>query len=611
MCGIAGFVGPGRLSHDRVRACLQLMHRRGPDDASSYVHEGPTGRWTHLLHSRLSIIDLDQRANQPYRRGRRVLSYNGELYNYIEVRARLERSRHFITTSDTEVLVEALDGSVPEAEALDGCEGMWAFALYDETDGELILCRDRFGEKPLFVLHADGGVYFGSEPKFIRALLGRPLAVDVDHLHRYLVNGYKALYKVDQTFFEGLREVSAGAMLRIGADGHERTERYWTPQPVQDPSLSYDDAVALARESLVDSVRLRLRADVPLAFCLSGGVDSNALVGIARNVLGYDVHGFTIVNTDERYEELQIVEEVVRQLGIRHTAVALSTDSFLERLRTLVRYHDAPVYTITYYVHWLLMEQIAESGYRIAISGTAADEQFSGYYDHHLAYLAAVAGDPARHATAVEEWRRHVAPLVRNPHLSDPDRFVRDPTFRDHIYLNADEFASYLHAPWSERFSETRYTDELLRNRMLNELFHESVPVILHEDDRNAMYWSVENRSPFLDRRLFDATSSIPTRHLVRDGYAKAVLRDAVRGLTPDVVVDEHRKVGFNAPIHELLDVRDPKVRGELLADSPIFDHLRRDRIEDLLDRASLPNSESKFLFNFVNAKLFLEEFDS
>jgi asparagine synthase (glutamine-hydrolysing) len=202
-----------------------------------------------------------------------------------------------------------------------------------------------------------------------------------------------------------------------------------------------------------------------------------------------------------------------------------------------------------------------------------------------------------------------VLPIVRNPHLRDPELFVRDPQFREHIYMDADGFAAYLTAPWAEGFAEERFATRLLRNRMLNELFRETIPVILHEDDLNAMYWSIENRSPFLDRDLFEFCQSIPTRHLVRDGRAKAVLRDAMRGLVPQALLDNRRKVGFNAPIFDFLDVRDPAVRREVLAESPVFDLIRREKIEALIARPDLPNSESKFLFYFLNAKLFLEEF--
>jgi asparagine synthase (glutamine-hydrolysing) len=373
--------------------------------------------------------------------------------------------------------------------------------------------------------------------------------------------------------------------------------------------MSFGDAAAAARERLVDSVRLRLRADVPIAFCLSGGVDSNALISIAKRQLGYDVHGFTIMNTDERYEEREMVETTVRELELRHTAIPVETAGFLAGLRELVRYHDSPVSTITYYAQWKLMQSVAGHGYKVSVSGTGADELFSGYYDHHNFYIEALAADPAARQTARENWRRVVAPIVRNPYLQDPDCFAKNPALRDHIYLDADEFSGYLQEPWREPFAEQSYSRVPLRNRMANELFHESVPPILHEDDLNAMYFSIENRSPFLDRRLFDFCQTIPTRHLVRDGRAKAVLREAVRGIAPAAIVDNPRKVGFNVPIFDYLDAGDPRVRDEILDDSPIYRHVRRERIAGLLDEARLPNSQSKFLFYFLNAKIFLEEF--
>jgi len=373
--------------------------------------------------------------------------------------------------------------------------------------------------------------------------------------------------------------------------------------------MSFPDAVAATRERLIDSVRLRLRADVPIAFCMSGGVDSNSLISIAKRVFGYDVHGFTIANTDSRYEERDTVDAVVRELGIRHTMLPLSADNFLDNLRGLVAHHDAPVYTISYYVHWLLMRKVAECGYKICVSGTGADELFTGYFDHHNAYLAEVSDDIGMHAEALANWRTHIRPVVRNPHLQDADLMVRDRDFRDHIYLGAETFEAALCQPWHEPFEERDFAPSVLRNRMLNELFHESVPVILHEDDLNAMYYSIENRSPFLDRRLFEFTQSIPTRHLVRHGYAKAVLREAMRGIVPDAVIDTRRKVGFNAPLLELLDTADARIVDAVMADGEIFQLVRRDFIEGLLEKNTLPNSESKFLFYFLNTKMFLEEF--
>lgn len=610
MCGIAGYIGKRELGQDAVDACLRLMRRRGPDHTAFQHRVNPAGSQVYLLHSRLSIIDLDERANQPFNIGAKSMVLNGELYNYVELRREMEaRGVDLRTQSDTEVLLHAIDHD--GWQVLDRCEGMWSFAVYNEADGSLTLCRDRFGEKPLYLYRDATGWYFGSEVKFIVALLGRRLEVKMDHLYRYMVNGYKALYKKPNAFFQGLEEVPAATTLRIAADGSATPHAYWTPRCSVRDGMSYEEAVSGARARLIRSVELRLRADVPMAFCMSGGVDSNALIGIAKRVFNYDVHGFTILNTDKRYEEKDMVDEVVRELGLRHTYIPVETQDFLPRLRTLVRQHDAPVYTITYFAHWALMASVASHGYRISVSGSAADELFTGYYDHHLAYLYEIASQPGLHAAAREAWIKHIKPIVRNPFLGNPDLFLNDPTFRDHIFLEAAEFSAFLTKPWSEPFAESSYSPHLLQNRMLNELFHEATPVILHEDDLNAMYYSIENRSPFLDRNLFEFCFSIPPRHLVRDGRAKSVLRDAIQGLVPDSVRLNRRKVGFNVPIFDYLDVKDPAVRAYLLDDSPIFEHVRKDRIAELITRSDLPNSQSKFLFYFLNAKMFLEEFGS
>jgi asparagine synthase (glutamine-hydrolysing) len=290
--------------------------------------------------------------------------------------------------------------------------------------------------------------------------------------------------------------------------------------------------------------------------------------------------------------------------------VDLSTEGFLPKLRELVAYHDAPVHTITYYVQWLLMRQVAAEGYRVSISGTAADELFTGYYDHHLFYLAEMQGTDL-FDRSMQNWQREVAPWVRNPFLRDPSTILGDPSFRGHIFLESDIFSGLTRKGWSEPFGETRYTGKVLRNRMFNELFHEAVPVILHEDDLNAMYYSVENRSPFLDRGLFEATTSFPTRCLIREGRAKAVLREALRGIAPDCVVDNPRKVGFNAPIEDLFDPADPENRAFLLSDGPIFDLVDRDAFTEFLgsETERLSNSRSKFLFSFLSARLFLDGF--
>lgn len=607
MCGIAGYVGPLQIDSQRLMAASHALRHRGPDGEGVFVAHAANYS-VSLIHRRLAIIDLDRRSDQPFCYDDSVLVFNGEIYNYIELRRELMARGHlFRTSSDTEVLAHALREW--GLGAFDRLEGMWAFAWYDGRNGELLLSRDRFAEKPLYLWRRDGGLYFASEVKGLAALAGAAPAANVNHLIRYLVNGYKSLYKAPETFFAGVEELPPRTFLRVTSGVAGEAQTYWSTRTSIDETLSYDDAVTAVRNAVREAVRVRLRSDVPLAFCMSGGIDSNTLISTARRTFGCDVHGFTIVNTDERYEEMSLVEAAVKEQGLKHTSVPLSARDFIPQLKTLVTAHDAPIYTISYYVHWQLMRAVAAAGYKVAFSGTGADELFTGYYDHHNLYLAEVAGDRTMHAHALEAWQKHVAPIVRNPHLQDADLFVRDRDFRAHIYLNNDLFASWLQRPWSEAFIETRFHGSTLRNRMLNELFAEAVPVILHEDDLNAMYFSIENRSPFLDRRLYEVAGSIPSRHLVRDGRSKAVLRDAMRGIVPDSILDCRRKVGFNAPVLELLDTGDTQVRDWLLEPGPVYELVRRDAIQEILLRDTLPNSFSKFLFNFVCAKAFLEGF--
>ena len=608
MCGIAGYFGENIISEDRLNYCRDLMNNRGPDGNGYFYKKVNSKINAQILHSRLRILDLNDRSNQPFATSDSCLSFNGEIYNYLEIKHLLQKDQHiFNTDGDTEILSKVLENY--GVKGLDLCEGMWAFAFLNK-DG-LILSRDRFGEKPLYIFSDQTGVYFGSEPKFIAALLGQKLKINENHLLRYMVNGYKSLYKTNDTFFEGLKQVTPGTVLTINTSGLHSVQKFWEPKfNQQNDSMTFVEAVEKARDALLYSMKLRLRSDVPVAFCLSGGIDSNALISIAKKYLNYDVHGYTIMNTDARYEERDMVMASVNELKLKHTVIPISEKNFLPNLRKLIKYHDSPISTITYYAQWQLMEKIAADGYRVSVSGTAADELFSGYYDHHNLYIASLEDNSEERLLARNNWLSTVSPSVRNPYLQDPDCFIKNPQLRDHIFLDADLFASFLKLNWKESFKEENYSKSLLRNRMNNELFHESVPVLLHEDDLNSMYYSVENRSPFLDRNLFDVCQTIPTKHLVREGRAKSILREAVRGLAPNVVLDNPRKVGFNAPIFDFLNLKDPSIKQQILEDSPIFDLIQRSAIEGIIDKPHLPNSQSKFLFYFLNAKIFLEEFN-
>lgn len=607
MCGIAGALTERPIGQDRLATTLRAMRNRGPDASGSRTAPLPNAQ-VALLHSRLSIIDLDERSHQPFTHNGCTLVFNGEIYNYLELRRELERiGCRFLTASDTEVLLHAYQ--VYGVDCFDRFEGMWALALLDERNGTLLLSRDRFGEKPLFYTVADGALYFGSEVKFLVKLSGRVPTVDREQVRRYLVNGYKALYKKARTFFTDVHEFPAASYAVITRFDQVQPRSYWQltyrPQP-----MSREEAVAGTREHLLQAVRLRLRADVPIAFCLSGGIDSNLLAGIASRHFNQQIHAFSIIDRDERYYERPNIAAAVRHYGCDSVQIETTSDGFFEQLRALVDYHDAPIATLSYYIHSFLSRAISEHGYRVSISGTAADELFTGYYDHYGFWLAEMQNRPEFEAL-VDEWRQSYGVFVNNPVLRDPRVFAKRPDERGHIFLNQSLFETFLVEPFHEDFQEEDYASSLLRKRMLNELQHESVPVILKEDDLNSMMVSVENRSPFLDRHLAEFAYSIPNEYLIQDGQAKWLLREAGRGLIPEEVRRDKRKRGFNASVESLIDRSDPSTLERLLDDGPIFDIVRRDRIAELLDQDLAENSFSKFLFSFVSAKTFLDSYQA
>ncbi|HIF09528.1 MAG TPA: asparagine synthase (glutamine-hydrolyzing), partial [Sneathiellales bacterium] len=520
MCGIAGsFGGPGP-DCEHIARTLAVMRNRGPNANGEYTAD-IGGNVLCLLHTRLSIIDLDPRANQPLETDECVLVFNGEIYNFIELRTDLERRGHkFRTASDSEVIVKAY---LEFGEScVDHFEGMWAFALHDRRRDVLFLSRDRFGEKPLYHAYWDGVLYFGSEVKFIAALSGRTPVADNVQIRRFLVNGYKSLYKDPNTYLQGISELPAASSAVIYEPDRLQPTRYWR--------LSYDP-VPMTREVAKDEVKallyrameIRLRADVPIAFCLSGGVDSTALASIAALHFGQKLHAFTVIDKDERYNETENVSATVARLGCDHHVVHTSSEGFFDRMEMLIDYHDSPLSTISYYVHSFLSEGIAANGFKVSISGTAADELFTGYYDHYGFWLAEM-HERCDFPDLLADWRGSYGAHVQNPLLQDPLAFQKNPEQRGHIYLNRDMFNELLVTPLSEDFSETNYSGNLLRNRMLNELFHESVPVILREDDLKSMLWSVENRSPYLDRALAEFLFSVPAEHLISNGYVKSLL---------------------------------------------------------------------------------------
>lgn len=532
MCGIAGMLSKAGPLDERfaLDAMLRAEKHRGPDDTGSFATPSLA-----LGMVRLSILDLRSPNLCPLVYTRpgsaaptHVLTYNGEVYNYVELREELAGLGHaFVTTNDSEVLLHAW---LEWGEAcLDRLNGMYAFALADFERDVLFLARDIAGEKPLYWTETYGALLFASE---IKALLTQ---IPLPEVHR--TDEFEAFEYVtgDETLFEGVYALRPGhKMLVRGLRGNFRGRRiseYWSLVDQLhdvDPARAVDELDAL----LQDAVRLRLRADVPLGLYLSGGVDSSLIAAIARPAIGFSVH----FPYGAKYDELHYAELVARAVGCEHVVVRPTREDFEAHLDDILYHLDLPVGSFSSFPLYMLARRARER-VKIVLSGEGVDELFSGYTRYLLPWHDQLTYEQAE---------------LRNYH-SLLDFYYGKPLDRYARLLNrgkvSDDVVKTVVAPHFAQFSDLRhsmgYTD-----------FKLMLVTLLHMEDRAAAAFGLENRAPFLDKRIIAFAFSIPGELKLRDATTKWIVKQVARRHLPREVLERKDKQGLIAPINVWMNFR-------------------------------------------------------
>lgn len=538
-----------------------------------------------LLHRRFSIFDPSPAGHQPFLdpAGEVCAVFNGEVYNWVELRAELEAAGHrFRTRCDTEVLVAAFRewGRA----CFERFNGMWAVAIYDARSGELVLARDRLGQRPLYLASGGGRLLFASE---IKALRAHP-AVDGDAVSGAMVAAYlrSGLRDVDgRTFYEAVESLPPGTSLAVGPDGAARSERYWS-LPVRREAAggatARREAARELRRRLTDAVRLRLRADVPIAFELSGGMDSSALVALARDE-GHEPTAYTVTYDDPRFDESPFAREVARRYGLDHRILTPRLDRFWDEADDFVALQEEPFHSVNVHVNQWLRRQIRADGHRVLISGAAGDELFAGYHEYLLAYLRG--GEGGRRASPGERawiFARHLVPHLAGHArdlLLDPGRAYRRLTEGPEPGTGA--LADRLLAPALRplgRETASYGLEGLLRANMERL----KLPYWLAAGDKTNMGIPIEPRVPFLDPGVVELAFRMPAGYLVRRGWTKWILRKAVEDVVPRPVTWRRKKMGFPVPLGDWLGAnRERVVRVFREMDNP---YLERGAVLDGLD---------------------------
>jgi len=527
-------------------------------------------------HRRLSIVDLSLRGHQPAMYGDRYwISYNGEVYNYIELREELKAAGYrFETESDTEVILAAY--MAWGKACLSRFNGMWALAIYDAREQQVFLARDRFGVKPLYYRTEGSRFAFASEIKAFGALADWQARADETQLFDFLA--WDIVDHNDHTMFDGVRQLPAGHHMTLDlrewstpslgrAPKVPVAERWYQIGPA---NLTSHEAVEALPRLLEDAVSLRLRADVPVGSCLSGGLDSSAIVCLMRKGLNkLDskslLKTFTAGSSDAAFDETRYARAVIERAGTEPHFVVPEPEALFDNLDKLVWHQDEPFGSTSIYAQWCVFESASQNDIVVMLDGQGADEIFGGYRGFFGAYLAGLV-----RAGRVGAWAREIAAMRKNIGFS-PVRSVGytasylypglvsllgkfdNRAYSDHGWLGPRAQSVLSRNPHEMVAGRTASVRELSIAQVLST----NLPRLLHWEDRNSMAFSLEARVPFLDYRVVECALAMDDVEKVGGGIAKRVLRESVRGLVPDVVIDRRDKMGFMTA--EPTWVRDPK----------------------------------------------------
>jgi asparagine synthase (glutamine-hydrolysing) len=601
MCGIAGCYQQAD-GHKLTDVMTARIAHRGPDAAGIWSHESERVS-IHLGHRRLSIIDLSASADQPLQKGSLTLIYNGELYNYLELRAELQaKGATFLTSSDTEVVLEAWRYWGPRA--LDRFRGMFAFALADQETGELVLARDPLGIKPLLYLRRGDGIVFASELKALLAAVGPELRIEPAALVASMLYYW---IPEQRCAIQGVRKLPAGSWARFRPDGTHEEHQYWCVKDVAREAAAGPRADL--KTIIEDSVTAHLIADVPVSSFLSGGLDSSIVTVLAHaQAASIDAYTITFRPEDQKLEAMPddavYARKVARQHGIELHEIEISPD-IVDLLPKMVDIPDEPIGDPAAINTFLMCQAARERGVKVILSGMGADELFGGYRKHLACLMAsryhglpatlrvpvraAVNAMPVSVGNRGLRYPRWAKRFMTFAELPEEARFRRSYTLYAPDNLGAlvgPELGGQVDAVIDEHaaiYNDNDLEDEV--NRMCladTRLFMAGLN--LTYTDRASMAASVEVRTPFVDLIVAQAAFSIPGRDKIRGRTAKAALKEVAANWLPAEIV--HRpKASFGAPLRAWVrnDLRE--LIGDVLVDGELTNNgtLRKDQVRQLI----------------------------
>lgn len=564
MCGIAGIIAPGGFEPRTLVAMTHLVQYRGPN-GFGFAYAGP-GTWSEveIIHNedrvpnlprpvvglgsrRLAILDVSALGNMPMEidGGAFCVVFNGEIYNYKEVRQELESHGYvFHSGTDTEVILRAYQEWGEEC--LQRFNGMWSFAIWDRAKQRLFCARDRFGVKPFYYAIFDGRFYFGSEIKQITLAAGMPRRANSQTVFHFLEWGL--LDYSSETFFEAISQLPGGFCLTLDLQQPLQpvVKRYWELIVSPGVELSVEKATEEFQELFENAVKLRLRSDVPVGVCLSGGLDSSAIICTAKKIAPeITFQSFSACFEDKAIDERAYIEAVLAATGGVGHSIFPKGHAFWENIHAITYHQDEPVGGASAFAQWCVMQDAWAHGIPVVLGGQGGDEILCGYQKYRYFYLWHLLrrGDPTFLKESVL-WARNRTSSYGT--LASASRYL--PTMFSRPFSLTKKLCTTQFLNESQGAAPGIGPASSIAERQKTDLIYSSIPTLLRHEDRNAMAHSVESRLPFLDYKLAEFSVNCPASLKLRDGWGKWLLRNAMEGTLPESVRLRKTKLGFDTP---------------------------------------------------------------
>lgn len=567
MCGISIAINKNNnlLSETIIKSMNDVITHRGPDSEGYFFNNNLA-----LGHRRLSILDLSSAGHQPMNYGNLIITYNGEVYNYIELKDELKLLGYkFNSTTDTEVILAAYKHW--GFEAFEKFNGMWSFAIHDIDKNEIIFCRDRFGIKPLYYTNTENYFLAGSEIKQFVAVKEFCAKLNKRTAINFLLKGL--LNYSEETFFENVKELRPGHYLKYNISTHQCTETKWYDLDKSSVLVTDDfkTAVKKVKGLFADSVRLRMRSDVRVGSCLSGGIDSSSIVCAikANQLANKEFATITSCYKNKRYDEQKFSDVVSKKTGYLALKVFPELNDLLDmgHLDNMIYQQDQPFSGASHYSEYNVFKKAKEENIIVMQDGQGSDEYLCGYGEFFTCYILELLWKfnwlEAFHLLKCKAQHNRVS-LIRETWI-----FIKSASFKKIKKIVWRKFGK-IENPWlSPAWQQIGINNIVdfdkinIRDLSIAEINHSSIPYQLHSEDRNSMTFSIESRLPFLDHRLVEYVIGLPNSYKIRDGYSKFILREAMDEL-PDVVKYRKDKMGFVAPDAPWLKENHVRVRAEL-----------------------------------------------